>query len=430
MVDWTGGREDETTVRPVEQATRTIKSRPRPSPTMIWLQSIKALSSSGKQALKGFGQGQLPAATFAPMEGTVLTLRRLAGEPIRLQVSGGRYRDPGQGANREIDLARYWALPGLADCHAHLAADALTQVEFSGEIEGIRRRAFAQVQAGIFLVIDKGWRDEVVLSLRDDPETERPHLQAAARIITGAAGYFPGFAVETDDAGLVNEVRASNSSGGWVKLIGDWPQKGRGPVINFSEEALAAAVNVAHAAGARVAIHAMAPETPTRAVRAGVDSIEHGLYLTPDDVESLGARGGAWVPTIGNTLDVIEMLGVGSSGARILGQGLENIRRLLPDAVEAGVAVLAGTDLGLPHGELATEAVLLSTYGLNGKATVDAAGSAAYRYLGIPNMEPGASADLLLFDEDPSIDPMVLQRPLAGMRAGRVVFDKTGLFEV
>ena len=46
-----------------------------------------------------------------------------------------------------------------------------------------------------------------------------------------------------------------------MKLVGDWPQKGRGPVINFSEDALARACEIAHTAGARVAIHAMAPDT-------------------------------------------------------------------------------------------------------------------------------------------------------------------------
>lgn len=361
------------------------------------------------------------------MDGTVLTLKPWTEEPIRLQVSEGRFTEPGQGAIREIDLTRYTALPGLADCHAHLAADALTQVQMTGEIEGIRRRVFAQLAAGVFLVIDKGWRDEAVLSLLDDPEAERPHLQAAARIITGPEGYFPGFAVETDEAGLVDEVRGSNTSGGWVKLIGDWPRKGQGPVINFGEEALAAAVTVAHSAGAKVAIHAMAPDTPTRAVRAGVDSIEHGLYLTASDVESLGARGGAWVPTVGNTLDVIEMLGAGSSGARILGEGLRNVRKLLPDAANAGVAVLSGTDLGIRHGELAKEAVLLRDFGLKGDATVDAAGPAAYRYLGIRTLQPGASADLLLFEDDPSFDATVLLRPVAGMRAGRIVFDRRSL---
>jgi imidazolonepropionase-like amidohydrolase len=358
------------------------------------------------------------------MHGTVLRIARSGHPPAQLQIDGELFAEPAD-AGREIDLTALFVLPGLADCHAHLAADSLREVDENGDITPIRSRAFAQLQAGVFLVIDKGWRDEVVLSLLSDPPPDRPHVEAAARIISGPHGYFPGFADETDEAGLVDTVRAANTTGGWVKVIGDWPQKGRGPVINFGEEVLAAAVSVAHEAGARVAIHAMAPDTPSWAVRAGVDSIEHGLYLKPEDLEALGARGGAWVPTIGNTLDVIERLGPGSSGARILGQGLENVHRLLQAAVEAGVSVLAGTDLGLAHGEVAREAAYLNRYGLRGPAAVDSAGPAAYRYLVIPHLEPGASADLLLFDEDPTADVAVLGRPLAGIRAGKVVFDRT-----
>lgn len=408
------GGNDETTGAE-EHATTRHKKTVQPT-----LDNIPQSSSKSAQLLRDW----LWALPSAVMHGTVLRIARSGHPPSRLQIDGEHFAEPTD-AEREIDLSELYVLPGLADCHAHLAADSLRDVDKNGEITAIRVRAFAQLGAGVFLVIDKGWRDEVVLSLLRDPPPNRPHLEAAARIITGPHGYFPGFADETDEAGLAEAVRAANTTGGWVKLVGDWPQKGQGPVINFGEEALAGAVRVAHEAGARVAIHAMAPDTPSWAVRAGVDSIEHGLYLKPGDLETLGARGGAWVPTIGNTLDVIEMLGPGSSGARILGLGLENIRRLLQAAVEAGVSVLAGTDLGLSHGEVAREAAYLNRHGLGAPTAVDSAGPAAYRYLGIPHLEAGASADLLLFDEDPTADVAVLGRPLAGIRAGKVVFDRT-----
>jgi imidazolonepropionase-like amidohydrolase len=173
----------------------------------------------------------------------------------------------------------------------------------------------------------------------------------------------------------------------------------------------------------------MAPVTPGQAVRAGVDSIEHGLFLTAADISVLGSRGGAWVPTIGNVRDVRKMLGWGSSGARVLGEGLENVEQTLALAAEAGVAVLAGTDLGLGHGEVAREAVLLKSYGLSDRAAVAAASESAYRYLGIPFLTPGASADVVLFEGDPNRDVTSLQRPVAAMRAGKVVFDHAGAFE-
>ena len=361
------------------------------------------------------------------MHGSVLTLTGSDGTPLRLQVDGDLFTAPAE-TGIEVDLTRFFALGGLADCHAHLAVDALRQVQRTGDIEGIRRRAFAHLEHGVFLVVDKGWRDEVVLRLLEEPPPTRPHLQAAGRIITGPYGYFEGFAVETDDAGLSAAIAAATTTGGWIKLIGDWPQKGKGPVISFGEEALTKACEIAHAAGARVAIHTMAPQTPGQAVRAGVDSIEHGLFLTADDIALLGRRRGAWVPTIGNVRDVRKKLEWGSSGARILGEGLENVGSMLSLAVEAGVAVLAGTDLGLGHGEVAREAILLKSHGLSDQAAVAAASDSAYRYLGIPFLTPGASADVVLFDRDPNTDVAELQRPVAAMRAGQVIFDHADAF--
>ena len=116
------------------------------------------------------------------------------------------------------------------------------------------------------------------------------------------------------------------------------------------------------------------------------------------------------------------MLRWGSSGARILGEGLENVGRILAPAVEAGVTVLTGTDLGLAHGDVAREAALLKSYGLSDRAAVAAATESAYRYLGVPYLTPGASADVVLFDADPNDDVAELQRPVAAMRAGRVDF--------
>jgi imidazolonepropionase-like amidohydrolase len=364
----------------------------------------------------------------------VFTISCEDGTLLRLQMGGDHFVEPaaegpeGLEESEEFDLSRFFAIGGLADCHAHLAVDALSDVQHGGEIEQIRRRAFAQLARGVFLVMDKGWRDEVVLRLLQDPPSARPHLQAAGRIISGPHGYFEDFAVETDDEGLAAAISAANTTGGWIKLVGDWPQKGQGPMINFGEEALTRACAIAHEAGARVAIHTMAPATPGMAVRSGVDSIEHGLYLGADDIALLGQRGGAWVPTIGNVREVINMLGPGSSGARVLGAGLENVARTLPLAVEAGVAVLAGTDLGIAHGDIAKEAVLLKAYGLSDRAAVAAASSSAYDYLGVPYLTAGSSADVVLFSRDPNGDVAELGRPVSAMRAGRVIFDQVNAF--
>jgi imidazolonepropionase-like amidohydrolase len=195
-----------------------------------------------------------------------------------------------------------------------------------------------------------------------------------------------------------------------------------GAVASFEEDVLAQAAKVAHDAGCRIAIHACAPRTSTMAVAAGFDSIEHGLFLTAADVEALGRRGAAWVPTIDAMEGIRDMLGESSSGGRLFAEGLANVRELLPAAPSLGVAVLAGTDLHLAHGEVAQEALKLAEYGLGADAVLHAMTAAAYDYLGQRRgFEPGMPADVVFFDRDPREDLGVLQRPVLALRHGREV---------
>lgn len=330
---------------------------------------------------------------------------------------GGRWTVPT--AFHQIDLGQeWWALPGLADAHAHLASDELNLEP--GDPAAIRRRAFTCLENGVFVVVDKGWNDDsVVMTLSELPPASRPDYEAAARMITVPGGYYPGFAVETDSAGISEAVAGAAEYGrGWVKLVGDWPRRGRGAVANFDAEGLAAAVAAAHAGGARVAIHTMAPEVPGMAVEAGVDSIEHGLFLDRDDLEKLAARGGVWVPTLIRMEATAAMLGPDSSGARLIRDGLDNVAGLLPHAPE-GLAVLAGTDLALRSHEVGREVEALISAGLSPERAVAAASTSVRKYLGLPSgFRPGDPADAVFFPADPREDPGVLTEPVAVVRGG------------
>ncbi len=358
---------------------------------------------------------------------TGLTIRTLHGAVVELVVDDhGHFADP-----REVtpsvtwDTSRWIALPGLADCHAHLSGGEVGELRSHEEIPAfVAENAWAQLQGGVFLVADKGTHDEVALRILDAPPTERPDLQMACQVLTAPGGYYGGFAREVDPADLPGVVReaAGRAGSSWVKLIGDWPRKGVGAIPNFPEDVMAQVVEIAHAAGCRTAIHACAPDTSTMAVRAGIDSIEHGLFLTAEDIEQLGARGGAWVPTIDAMEAIRDMLGAQSSGGRLFDEGLRNVKELLAGAPAAGVAVLAGTDLHLAHGHVAEEALKLAEYGLAPDAVLHAMTTAAYEYLGQPHgFEPGLPADVVFFDRDPREDLSVLQHPVLAVRHGRVV---------
>jgi imidazolonepropionase-like amidohydrolase len=312
-----------------------------------------------------------------------------------------------------------WALPGLVDAHAHLSAETLNYEP--GSPEGAAMRAKQALAAGVTLIFDKGWSDASTVEMIDDvPEEERPEIEAAAQLLAVKDGHIPGFANEIDPEAIGPAVLLASAKGrGWVKLAGDWPRKGRGPVTNFSYQQLATAVEAAASVGARIAIHTMAREAPSAAVAAGVHSIEHGLFLNEDDLVSLGARGGMWVPTVLRIEAIVEQLGADSSGGKLLVEGLANIRNLLPKAQEAGVQVLAGTDLvGVPA-DVAQEAMRLRDYGLSDAQVVRAVSTSGFVATDRPhNFEVGSSADVIFFDSDPYADAAILSHPTRVVRLG------------
>lgn len=358
---------------------------------------------------------------------TLITVREPGRDPYPLAIDGDRFADPDEGPiDAEIRTGHLYALPGLADCHAHLGVESIGQMGTLSDDE-IRTNcvanAWMQIEGGVLLISDKGSASDVSLEILEAPPSTRPRMQMAGRIISSPGGYYPGYGVEVDDAGLADAVRsACATSASWVKIIGDWPRKGVGTQANFTEGVLRTAVEIAHAAGCRVAVHTMAPEGIGPAVAAGIDSIEHGLFLSGSDLPTIAARGGAWVPTVLGAEAIASFLGTESTGGRLLERGIANVRDLLPEAERLGVTVLTGTDLAVPHGEVAREAIRLRDLGLSGPAAFHAATRAAYDYLGVDHgFRPGTTADAVFVHDDPGDNLETLLDPTVVLRSGRIV---------
>ena len=355
---------------------------------------------------------------------TLITLRTEHGsEP--LVIDGEYFVDPEGPIDREIATGTWWATGGLADCHAHVTGgDSADQGAVSDDdlSELADVNVATQLDGGVFLVLDKGSRSNASLRVLDEPLALRPDMEMAGRMVASPGGYYPDFAIETDPDGLADVIRSvARPPATWVKLVGDWPRRGIGAVPNFSEEALTQAVGIAHQAGCRVAIHTAAPETASMAVRAGVDSVEHGLFLDETDLRLLGSRGGAWVPTIAAMEALRDMLGADSSGGRLFAQGLNNVRDILASAEGHGVTVLGGSDLSLAHGEVAREGSRLVEYGLSDVRAVAALTTNAYGYAGIDrSFAKGKPADVVFFERDPAEDVAILERPIMVIRRGVV----------
>jgi len=355
----------------------------------------------------------------------LITIQPPEGDPYDLAIDGTVFVEPDDRVAERIDTAHLWALPGLADAHAHLTMTALDDIAGTSEETmkaNIPITAWAHVERGILVILDKGGNTDATLLSLDHDADLRPYIEVAGAMIHPAGGYTKGYGVEVEPNDLVDHVRSSAATrGGWVKIVADWPRRGTGPVNNYPLDALTEAVVVAHEAGARVAVHTMA-QAASDAVAAGVDSIEHGPFLTEEDLKALAKRGGAWVPTIGNQKYWVDALGQESSGGKLFAAGLERMANNLPLAEEIGLTVLAGSDLAIPHGQIATEARLLRDHGLSDKAATIATSTAAFDYVGrTERLGPGDTADAVFFAENPYDDVTTLDRPKLIIHRGRVI---------
>jgi imidazolonepropionase-like amidohydrolase len=169
----------------------------------------------------------------------------------------------------------------------------------------------------------------------------------------------------------------------------------------YDLDTLRQAVDAAHAAGARVAVHSNLPDSGLAAI--GADSIEHGTALSRSEMEALGARGGAWTPTLCAVLRNRES--ADPEVRKRADELRERLRDHLPYAVAHGARVLAGTDV---VGTIADEIALLADHGLTAAQAIAAAGSLARDFLGIH-----PEGDIVTYDADPLQDPGVLAHPAA-----------------
>jgi imidazolonepropionase-like amidohydrolase len=238
-----------------------------------------------------------------------------------------------------------FVLSGLVDAHAHPAVGSGPAGLAALDKRAARANLLAWAQTGITLVRDVGSPGGVTLELGSGPGM--PVLQAAGRFLAPAGRYFPELLdVPVGEADLVGAALVEIGRGaGWVKVIADFPDLAAGTdtQATYRTEAIAQLVAAAHAAGARVAVHATLPDAG-QLVAAGVDSIEHGFGLDERAIHALADRGTAWTPTVaalGALLDAPDL----TPGRRRLREGRARVAELLPVAARLGVPVLAGTDV-------------------------------------------------------------------------------------
>jgi imidazolonepropionase-like amidohydrolase len=315
-----------------------------------------------------------------------------------------------------------WALPGLVDAHCHVGLDAHGAVDDATS----EQQALTDRDAGTLLIRDAGSAADTRWV---DDRADLPVIVRAGRHIARPRRYIRNFAAEVEPSDLAAEVARQAARGdGWVKLVGDWIDRSVGDLAPcWPADALRAAMDAAHAAGARVTAHCFAESSLTDLVEAGIDCVEHGTGLTQDTIPLLASRGVAVVPTL---INVDTFPSIAASAEAKFPAYAAHMRALharrhdtVAAAWEAGIPLYAGTDAGgsLAHGRIADEVLELHRAGLPAVDALSAACWSARSWLGRPALAEGEQADLLVLDADPRSDLRVLRAPRAVVLRGAVV---------
>lgn len=342
------------------------------------------------------------------------------GVAADLWVADGRISvEPVAGAETVFDGG--WIMPGLVDAHCHVGLGQHGAIELDEAIA----QAETERDAGALLLRDCGAPTDT-RSL--DDRGDLPRIIRAGRHVAKPKRYIPGFAAEIEDESQLPAAVAEQAQrgDGWVKLVGDWIDRKVGDLAPlWSDDVLKAAIDAAHAHGARVTAHVFGEDALPGLINAGIDCIEHGTGLTDDTIEAMLQHGTALVPTLINTEN---FPGIAAAATRYptyaahMHDLYAACYRRVAAAWEAGVPVYAGTDAGglIAHGRIADEVEALKQIGMSATEALGAASWSARRWLGRPGLDHGASADLLCYVDDPRQGPGVLSRPDVVILRGRL----------
>jgi imidazolonepropionase-like amidohydrolase len=408
------------------------------------------LSSMQTQQIKVVYAGRL-------IDGVSNTVRN----DVSVIIEGGRIREVRNGkaaipGAEVIDLSGYTVMPGFIDCHTHITFQldkgrTLKDLIFKRNADiALEATVYAQrtLMAGFTTIRDVGAGDFIDVSLRDAINAGTipgPRMFVATRIltITGGHGDFSAglrdnLIPEADyQRGIVNSpedgVRAVRyavkygadhikiAATGGVLSLGD---SQAGEQLTFAE--MKAIVDTAHMLDRKVAAHAHGAAGLKNALRAGVDSIEHGTYLDDEAIVLFKEHGAYLVPTLSAGRWVQSRINDYPPAIQAKAAGLgDRIGKAFGLAYRQNVKIAFGTDAGVyPHGDNAKEFGYMVEAGMSPMEAIMAATRNAADLLGassrLGTIQPGRFADLVAVKGDPLTDIKLLTQVSFVMKEGRV----------
>jgi imidazolonepropionase-like amidohydrolase len=326
------------------------------------------------------------------------------------------------------------------------------QQPFSYQFYEAARNLAATLDCGITTVRDAGGADLGIQRAVDDGLIEGPRMRIAVTVLSQTAGHGDGWLPSGVSTGFfvahpgrptgivdgpeemrkkvreivragANVIKVCTSGG--VLSPGDSPQH-----AHFRQDELAALMAEAAAAGLPVMAHAQATDGIKNAVRAGIRSIEHGIYLDDEAIDMMLAAGTWLVPTLVAPHAVLDAV---KNGAQLpptvvakAQEVIEAHQASFARAVAAGVKVAMGTDSGVgPHGSNLDELSLMAAGGMTPSDVLVATTRSAAQLLGLADqtgsLTPGKRADVVAVAGDPFDLTALKQNIRAVYKDGRAV---------
>ncbi len=347
-----------------------------------------------------------------------------------------------------LDVQGKTLLPGFIDCHVHISGDPdpeapprrLTNIPIRDEAYWKGRdllyslnAARATLEAGFTTIRDLMAPNDLIFPLRDSiaaGEHVGPRILASGLCITLTGGHGTEYAnsalIADGPDEVLKAVRKQIAAGAdCIKYMGGTraafspPYRGR---QGHTTEEMRPGVEEAHRAGLRVATHAHSSiEGIKNSIRAGVDSIEHGVPMDDEALTMMAERGTYLCPTLSVWPTGVECIEkgynpFGPEPEKLMRWQLEQAPKVIARARELGVKIALGTDASMPlvwHGGNAREFELMVEYGLTPMEAIVAGTRNAAENIGLLSelgtIEAGKLADIVVVDGDPLDDIRILQ---------------------